>query len=147
MLFLVKKNRVLFIAYFLLVKFFPSQVHAETIFYCETMNGKQVEVQIVGDLVQYRFGDKLYKPEMELVIPREETYTFQWLGAGVSEYYDVTIPNNSIFYKVFISRERTPKGKFESGIGVWSKDTLITKIYCRKDSLYEALYDVRLPRE
>ncbi|EGR1037910.1 hypothetical protein CGT94_18510 [Vibrio metoecus] len=122
-------------------------VNAQTIFYCETQNNKKVEVQIVGDLLQYRFGEKLYKPEIEVLVARRKTSTFQWLGVGMDEYYDVTIPNRDVFYKVFTSRERKPEGKLEAGISVWSKDKLIAEIYCNNDSLYEVLFDIELPKE
>ncbi len=127
--------------------FLSLQVNAKTIFYCETKSGKQVEVQLVADLVLYRFGTKLYDPEIELLVPKEKASTFQWLGIGMNEYYDVTIPNNGIQYKVFTSRERGPEGKFENGISVWSKGKPVADIHCRNDSVYETLFGVELPKE
>ncbi|WP_084978289.1 hypothetical protein [Plesiomonas shigelloides] len=127
--------------------FMSFHINAQTIFYCETQNNKKVEVQIVADLVQYRFGTKLYKPEIELLVASKDASTFQWLGVGMNEYYDVTIPSGDVFYKVFTSQERRPEGKSEAGISVWSKDKLIAKIYCTNDSLYEMLIDIDLPKE
>ena len=131
----------------LLVSFTSSVGNAKTIFYCETENGKQVEVQTIGEYVHYRFGEKLYQPEIELTVNKDDSSTYQWFGVGSTEYYDVGIPNQNTTYKVFTSRERRPEGKYETGISVWNKDKVIAHIYCRNGSLHENLIGVDLPEE
>lgn len=44
--------------------------YAKTVFYCETQNGKKVEVQDLGNIINYRFGTELFNPELELTVPR-----------------------------------------------------------------------------
>ncbi|WP_250464804.1 hypothetical protein [Microbulbifer litoralis] len=120
---------------------------AETLFYCETEGGKKVEVQDLGSLINYRFGKKLYDPEMELTLPRERATTYQWPGAGPTESYSVFIPNGKIVYIVYTSRERRPGGEMESGILVRAGGVELATINCKPDTLFEKLMGVDLPKE
>lgn len=124
---------------------------ADTLFYCQTQSDKQIEVQDLGSIIHYRFGKKLVEPELALTVSRDLASTYQWIGAGSSEYYSVSIPNesvdNSIVYRVFTSRERKPDGKTESGIDVLSQGKIMATILCHNESVYEQLIGVDLPAE
>lgn len=126
-------------------------VFANTLFYCQTQSGKQVEVQDFGSIIHYRFGKKLVEAELQLTVSRDLASTYQWIGAGSNEYYSVSIPNpsaqNAIVYRVFTSRERKPDGKTESGIDVLSQGKIMATILCQNESVYEQLIGVDLPAE
>ncbi|MGF1727355.1 hypothetical protein [Photobacterium nomapromontoriensis] len=121
--------------------------YSETIFYCETENGKKVEIQDLGEIIHYRYGKQLYHPELALTIPRALASTYQWMGAGRSEYYSVSVPNKSTVYSVYTSRERRPDGVLESGIYVESNGQSIATIRCKNDTLYEQLMGVDLKQD
>ena len=117
---------------------------ADTLFYCQTQSGKQIEVQDVAGIIHYRFGEKLYEPELALTVPRDLASSYQWIGAGSNEYYSVSIPNESIIYRVFTSRERKPDGLTESGVDVVLNGKNIATILCSNDTVYQQLMAVDL---
>ena len=46
----------------------------DTLFYCQTTNGKQVHIQQHDGNVRYRFGKNLARPELEFTQPKTQVY-------------------------------------------------------------------------
>lgn len=47
---------------------------ADTLFYCQTANGKQVHIRQHDSNVHYRFGKNLTRPELEFTQPKTQVY-------------------------------------------------------------------------
>ena len=52
----------------------PISATADTLFYCQTANGKQVHIQQHDSNVRYRFGKNLARPELEFTQPKTQVY-------------------------------------------------------------------------
>ena len=48
--------------------------NSDTLFYCQTANGKQVHIQQHDGNVRYRFGKNLTHPELEFTQPKTQVY-------------------------------------------------------------------------
>ena len=48
--------------------------NSDTLFYCQTANGKQVHIQQHDGNVRYRFGKNLTHPELEFTRPQTQVY-------------------------------------------------------------------------
>ena len=46
----------------------------DTLFYCQTANGKQVHIRQHGSNVRYRFGKNLARPELEFTQSKTQVY-------------------------------------------------------------------------
>lgn len=58
----------------LLIASTPISANADTLFYCQTANGKQVHIRQHGSNVRYRFGKNLARPELEFTQPKTQVY-------------------------------------------------------------------------
>ena len=58
------------------------------LFYCQTENGKRIELYDLGDTIRYSFGPE-NDPEIVLDAPRDQASTYQWAGVGRSIHYSV----------------------------------------------------------
>ena len=52
----------------------PISATADTLFYCQTANGKQVHIRQHDGNVRYRFGKNLTRPELEFTQPKTQVY-------------------------------------------------------------------------
>lgn len=117
-----------------------------TVFQCNTVNKKIVQVKMVGQNIEYRFGRSLQTPEIKLSIPKAKASTEQWDGRG-PERYAVIIPNGAFQYRVY-SVVNTDVGKLDTGIEVSKHDHRITAIYCdsQMKSYINEIENIDLPK-
>lgn len=115
------------------------------IFYCQTTNGKEVEVCDAGTRISYRFGHPGQQPEMALSVARAEATTWQWPGVGRYMSYSVTVPNGATRYTVFFSVDRLSEShEIEAGINVDVNGEHVATVACRVDTLEQRIEGVDL---
>lgn len=116
----------------------------KTLFFCNTVKGKQVEVCDSEKTINYSFGKANKKPEIAIKVPRDKVSTFQWAGVG-DESYAVDIPSSSTVYNVFWGVNRIDeKHPVSAGVNVFVNKNLVTTVNCSEKGLVNNLQGVKL---
>ena len=114
------------------------------LFSCLTAQNKVIEVNDLGESIQYRFGPDA-EPELVLAVPRDRVSTYQWQGIGRYENYSVSIPNGDTVYSVFWSRDRLEgNADPESGVVVEIDGEYIITVNCATNAVHN-LIGIDLP--
>jgi len=122
-----------------------SCVGSKTLFFCNTVKGKQIEVCDAGDTIHYSFGKSGQKPEIAIKVPRDKASTYQWAGVGRSESYAVDIPNGKATYNVFWGVDRlTEEHAIEAGVNVLINNKLVTTVNCVEKGIINNIEGVNL---
>jgi hypothetical protein len=127
-----------------------ANVHAscegsKTLFFCNTVKGKQIEVCDAGDTINYSFGKAKQTPEIAIKVPRDKVSTYQWAGVGRSESYAVDIPNEKAIYNVFWGVDRlTEDHAIQAGVNVLINNKLVTTVKCAEKNLVSNIEGVNL---
>jgi hypothetical protein len=101
------------------------------LFSCGTENGKEILLYQTDETIDYSFGDRDAKPELELTVPRNRASTWQWKGVGRAMTYAVDVPNGDTSYSVFWSVDRLSETKaVEAGVRVHSNRKTLATVYC-----------------
>ena len=118
---------------------------SKTLFFCNTVKGKQIEVCDAGDTINYSFGKAKQTPEIAIKVPRDKASTYQWAGVGRSESYAVDIPNGKTTYNVFWGVDKmTDEHAIEAGVNVLIDNELITTVKCAEKDLVSNIEGVDL---
>ncbi|MDO9212336.1 MAG: hypothetical protein Q8Q54_14260 [Methylococcales bacterium] len=118
---------------------------SKTLFFCNTVKGKQIEVCDAGDTINYAFGKARQTPEIAIKVPRDKASTYQWAGVGRSESYAVDIPNGKTTYNVFWGVDRmTDEHAIEAGVNVLINNKLVTTVKCAEKDLVSNIEGVDL---
>lgn len=116
----------------------------QLLFFCQTENGKLIELYDLGDTIKYSFGPE-NDPEIVLEVPRSEASTYQWAGVGRSIYYSVDIPNANTVYTVFISEDRlSERRSVTGGVDVSINNEYVTTVNCANEDIISNLMGVDL---
>ena len=114
------------------------------LFYCQTENGKLIELYDLGDTIRYSFGPE-DDPEIVLDAPRDQASTYQWAGVGRSIYYSVDIPNANTVYTVFISEDRLSEERpVTGGVDVSVDNEYVATVNCANEDIISNLMGVDL---
>jgi hypothetical protein len=106
----------------------------KTLFFCNTVKGKQIEVCDAGDTINYSFGKK-QKTEMSIKVPRDKASTYQWDGMSSSISYAIDIPNGDTTYTVFFNADRiSDEHAIQAGVNVLVNKNLVTTVNCTDDN-------------
>lgn len=118
---------------------------SKTLFFCNTVKGKQIEVCDAGDTINYSFGKARQTPEIAIKVPRDKASTYQWAGVGRSMSYAVDIPNGKTTYNVFWGVDRmTDEHAIEAGVNVLINNALVTTVKCAEKDLVSNIEGVDL---
>jgi hypothetical protein len=140
-----------------LILLFPT-VHAfadcpagqKTVFYCNTVNDKVIQLCDAGATIDYAFGRAGRAPELALRIPREQATTWQWPGIGRWMTYAVDVPNGDTRYSVFWGVDRLDEAHpVEAGVDVEIRGEHVATVKCSNDAaLVQQMEGIDLlPRE
>lgn len=119
----------------------PTLSYSETLFYCQTTQGKQVRVQKQNDTITYAFGKSLNNPELALVKPRSDVHIGHeaYSGGGASI---ISIPNDGYIYEIRsgirkISWEANASKTHEDfgELTVLRDDKTLAEIKCRPETI------------
>ena len=89
-----------------------------TVFACQTVQGKRIEVCDAGRTLSYAFG-RPGRPEIVLRVPRAAASTWQWQGVGRYVSYAVNLPNGNTEYSVYWGMDRlSDEHEVEAGVHV-----------------------------
>lgn len=133
------------VAVLLTTNVYASCEGSKTLFFCNTVKGKQIEVCDAGDTINYVFGKAQKTPEIDIKVPRDKASTYQWAGVGSSMSYAVDIPNGKTTYNVFWSADRmTDEHAIEAGVNVLINNELVTTVKCAEKDLVSNLEGVDL---
>lgn len=117
----------------------------KTIFFCNTENGKQIEVCDAKKTINYLFGRAQKKPELAINVVRDEASTYQWVGVGQTEYYSVDIPNGNTIYHVFWGSDRSAEPEnLAAGVEVIIDKLTVATVYCKAGGLVNNMLGVDL---
>ncbi|MBV5320944.1 MAG: hypothetical protein JZU62_04600 [Sulfuricurvum sp.] len=105
--------------------------NSNTIFYCMTKKGKQIEVCDNKSTIEYSFGKPKTKPELVINVPRQQVTTTQWNGMGSFMSYSIDIPNANTVYNVFWGVDRMNESHaIEAGINVFINRKQVATVQC-----------------
>ncbi|NOU01464.1 MAG: hypothetical protein HOO95_07825 [Gallionella sp.] len=103
----------------------------KTIFSCATKDEKQIEVCDVKGDIAYSFGKQQGKPEILVMVSRNEASINQWDGMGRYESYSVDIPNGNTIYNVFWGMDRLEEDHpVEAGVNVFVNKKSMAIVKC-----------------
>lgn len=124
---------------------YASCENSKTLFFCNTVKGKQIEVCDADNTINYSFGKARQKPEIAIKVPRDKVSTFQWAGIGRTESYAVDIPNGNVIYNVFWGADRlTEDHTIEAGVNVLVNNNLVTTVKCADKDMVSNMEGVNL---
>lgn len=117
-----------------------------TLFFCNTVNDKVIEVCDLGATIQYSFGKPGSKAELVFAVPREQASTYQWMGMGPMAY-TINLPNADAIYSVYWSVDRfSDDHPIDAGVNVTIKNQSVADMRCKDDdSIYNGMEGVDLP--
>jgi len=122
----------------------------KTVFYCDTVNDKVIQLCDAGATIDYTFGGVGRLPELALRIPREQATTWQWPGIGRWITYAVDVPNGDTRYSVFWGVDRLDEAHpVAAGVDVEIRNEHVATVRCRDDAaLIQQMEGIDLrPRE
>ena len=113
---------------------------ANTMFSCQTNNGKQLSLTLVGDSFEYKFG-KPNKTELTFKnkisdIFNENRETSSWLGTG---YFVLSVEMVNGKYSYIITR-RDPRtnAPIEAEVEVFNNGKSLATVECKPKTIYES---------
>lgn len=129
----------------LLLGFTAQTVFANTMFSCQTNNGKQLSLTLVADSFEYKFGkpnktELTFKNKIRDIFSREETYSS--VGTG---YFDLSIEMLNGKYSYIITRsEARNSSTIEAGVEVFKNGKSLAMVECHPKTVYESevLFDL-----
>jgi hypothetical protein len=137
------------------VVFIPSafatcRAEGKTIFACNTVNEKYIEVCDLGRSITYTFGKPRVKPEISLNVPRNMVTNTPWNGLGSGMVSTVKIPNGNTIYEVFFNVSKQLKDDEESrpnmGVVIYVNNKYKSTVNCKENSKSYFLEDLDLPK-
>lgn len=115
----------------------------DLVFKCTTDNNKQVALYRNGDSIQYIFGKKNSKPELELI--RKESDVQIDLedpeGGGLSN--SVEIKNGAYSYQLISNIDKfTEEHESTTSLNIMKGEDVIKTLYCTPNSVYGDLINI-----
>lgn len=102
-----------------------------TIFQCQTVNQKVLQLCDDGQYIQYIFGRPPHKIELKFTVPRTYAKTWQWQGYGRAENYSVSLIHAKTRYRIFSSFDKIDQ-IHRSGVEVEQANRLVATVYCNQ---------------
>ncbi len=118
-----------------------------SIFSCNTLRGKRIELALSERAVHYTFGKIGEKAELSLSVPRTQASFTPWNGFSRSMTYRVNVPTGDTTYSVFWSAVRDPESPnpVSAGVDVLIRGAHVTTVECDPKTVVQALEEVDLP--
>lgn len=139
----IKATQILFLSCFFTAT--SSNADIAPLFYCDTTDGKSVEVSGHGKKLRYRYGENLNQPEFQLEVERTLASTWQWDGTGRYINYSVTVPDGNTEYSAYFSIDRlSDTQQVHAGVQIESEGREVDSIECISDSLIQSLEGAHL---